>query len=1299
MDFLETISHPIKNFEWYFPESVKAKFPKRYRTKDERKKCVDTIFLYDEDGDVMGDTIVFSGFPVVYSLTPQKSQHEDHPDHKFFFCFERAYLDAEDDFKWKTLYIFSSCPSFEIFQEIYSKDMYHNIDKYGNVMNYRCFYETLRGPRRVCFDLDHDQILVAYPEKSIPEIIEAFESDFNAYIREISTENVHHSFYIKSASNPTKTSLHFVSADIVLQDETEMKLMYKGFLSWYAKHEKKVPFDKSISSSNRAFRMIYSSKRCDPTPKKRRPFLPIDKDGNVLPFETADGVHFLLPHERRRLEAWYYATYIPEGMAPFLNDEIRGRINTLTGKNKPERDRRPRKETDRRSGYTERSFEVKREDEEYIELDFDDQKLLDSLKLLEECVKKPEWQSDMLKEYIKNGESKDGSGPFCYDDWKNVAFAVWNCMSDRNGLKQKRWDMIYPFVWPFYRHHHQKDPRSSFGAHGVMSKKDGGISYGTLLKLISKHPKYQNMKHTLIFPKYTSDLTINQKVMVDYDEILENHDTLIVKSNMGTHKTQKEYQYIKTHCKDKNVCIVNFRVSLAKQYQNVFDKMYSEGELDYPFESYNDIDQKEMIDADDHPYVLVQINSLWRLRGEYDVFIIDECESVFETLITMEGMNKKKVMESLMVYLRTSKKVIMMDANCTNLPRGLAEYAERKEIYAIDNTWQSMSNIQADIVASEEDFLEKLFTDIKAGKKIVVCSNTRTFCEAFEREALRQYPDTKMLIVTGRSEQKVKDYVPDVEWVKYDIVVYSPTITAGVSMTVKHFDKRYCYFVSNSCSALMASQMVFRVRNTKESGMNIYIKQMRTESFLPMTEKEILADIDLKKNTYLEYGIQFNCATKTFVKNEYHKMYVCVTHLLNMSQNFFQDCLIHYLNNHGVLVHIQNIEEVKCEYAFVQGKKKGQVCGMKCPKENRKARDLKLCTAHYSQAMKKKNKPRKEMKDDNIPDSQEAKYDAYGANPDKEETQYKKGMALQKQILKMEEIQRMYDSRDVDDIRPYIDEQKKHKLDEKKKKENDLIISRYKFRKNTRFTVDHEREENTFNAYTAWMILENQKREKKKEKEEPLDIQSINTDMIRMSAMTDMYAIQKTMSGYLSMNGEGFIDVENDIEAENNKYNVFVQERMCLDILNVMGFKHKYDLNHFIKENDFPYEKILEYFTPTTVKRIGKFFNRGGKVGGTINEIYEEYIMKKEKGEFVEFSPDDKEAISKFLNTFMLKKYMGVSVSKKGTRKFTLCGESLDMCFKYALGPYDEYYEEKQVERMCERLKERPIKSEPREEE
>ena len=79
----------------------------------------------------------------------------------------------------------------------------------------------------------------------------------------------------------------------------------------------------------------------------------------------------------------------------------------------------------------------------------------------------------------------------------------------------------------------------------------------------------------------------------------------------------------------------------------------------------------------------------------------------------------------------------------------------------------------------------------------------------------REYPHHKILYYDGASDEKTRATIGncDEEWVKYDVVIYTPVIVYGVDFTARHFHAVYGIFTGCSVDYLAAFQMLERARN------------------------------------------------------------------------------------------------------------------------------------------------------------------------------------------------------------------------------------------------------------------------------------------------------------------------------------------------------------------------------------------------------------------------------------------------------------------------------------------------------
>jgi hypothetical protein len=131
------------------------------------------------------------------------------------------------------------------------------------------------------------------------------------------------------------------------------------------------------------------------------------------------------------------------------------------------------------------------------------------------------------------------------------------------------------------------------------------------------------------------------------------------------------------------------------------------------------------------------------------------------------------------------------------------------------------------------------------GKNVVVCSSSKTFTIRLKNHVIQTRPETRMIVYNSDTNEKL-DNVAEY-WKTCQLLVYSPTITAGVSFEESHFDSLVA-FVSNSQSSPTVDitlQQLFRVRNLRDGDMHLFIHQMSCDHEVddiqyPVSREEIV---------------------------------------------------------------------------------------------------------------------------------------------------------------------------------------------------------------------------------------------------------------------------------------------------------------------------------------------------------------------------------------------------------------------------------------------------------------------------
>ncbi|MGZ4849889.1 MAG: hypothetical protein ACXV2C_00755, partial [Candidatus Bathyarchaeia archaeon] len=150
------------------------------------------------------------------------------------------------------------------------------------------------------------------------------------------------------------------------------------------------------------------------------------------------------------------------------------------------------------------------------------------------------------------------------------------------------------------------------------------------------------------------------------------------------------------------------------------------------------------------------------------------------------------------------------------------------------------------VTSVKENYYYRLNEALKNNKKIFIPTNSRKQGEKIEEYIHNTFPEMKVKMYSAKTNNKndLKDV--NTNWiVDCDVLIITPTITAGISFTQKHFDLVFPYFVSKSCGAIECCQMIDRVRDVREKTIICYIQvPVSSNDRRPTTAKEIDRCID-----------------------------------------------------------------------------------------------------------------------------------------------------------------------------------------------------------------------------------------------------------------------------------------------------------------------------------------------------------------------------------------------------------------------------------------------------------------------
>lgn len=364
-------------------------------------------------------------------------------------------------------------------------------------------------------------------------------------------------------------------------------------------------------------------------------------------------------------------------------------------------------------------------------------------------------------------------------------------------------------------------------------------------------------------PEIKSDVQINLPNVGNYNQWMDKAKILCVKSQMRTFKTQNIPALFDEF---KSILFVTSRVSLAKEFHKHFSHLGASLYLDF---------KCNKIVA---PYLICQIDSIYRVAEQtYDLIILDEITYLRDHLPSSFLQEKAVCYSTFVKLLKSSKKIIAMDAHLDNATIKYLRNHIDKSVYVVENKFASFVGTTARFLSDKIMLQRFILSCVAKGDKIIIPTNKLIFAKHIANHIHKKFPEKKVLLISSDvSKESLVDVirssdVPVSDWGKYDVVVYSPKIMMGVSCLDKSFTKTICYFATSSCGAEQCTQMIFRLRENLDNTIYLCVDKKRT--YQPDNDKGILNELRQKDICFRKEGFELDEKSEIVVDG-YARLYL-----------------------------------------------------------------------------------------------------------------------------------------------------------------------------------------------------------------------------------------------------------------------------------------------------------------------------------------------------------------------------------------------------------------------------------------
>ena len=383
-----------------------------------------------------------------------------------------------------------------------------------------------------------------------------------------------------------------------------------------------------------------------------------------------------------------------------------------------------------------------------------------------------------------------------------------------------------------------------------------------------------------------------------------------VKAYKKMGKTKCCLQYIENN-EFESIIIGSFRKTFTTEMLSKFPD----------FESYLDIQGPI---TSEHSKIVIQMESLNRLdisTHDCDLLILDEIESIISQFGSGNFRDLSGCVAVFQSLIKRAKRIVIMDADLSDrtifLMRKIRDYFDEEANLYI-NTYNPSKDIQFNFVGDSE-WLYFLDQKLSKNKNVAIFTNSLKQGKKIEQFVLKRKLLLPNQVITYSSEtlESIKTkHFSDVNkyWSKYRLIICTPTISAGVSFEVPHFNVVMGYFTNMSCNAQTCHQMIARVRNVMDKEIYVHISENkekkyhtdkdRIEYFLAEKRIELLSEIGDK------YGLgnlqhEFCGDEITYHKSFYYWVVVCNISYDNDSRNNFKGLFRSMISDHVMKFNIE----------------------------------------------------------------------------------------------------------------------------------------------------------------------------------------------------------------------------------------------------------------------------------------------------------------------------------------------------------------------------------------------------------
>jgi hypothetical protein len=206
-----------------------------------------------------------------------------------------------------------------------------------------------------------------------------------------------------------------------------------------------------------------------------------------------------------------------------------------------------------------------------------------------------------------------------------------------------------------------------------------------------------------------------------------------------------------------------------------------------------------------------------------ETLCIDEASQVIRHTTTGPVEGRVRVLDSLIEAVAAAKRVLLCDADANDGVIEFCEIARPGEVITVLDIVGATDHIRVDH-GDDETVWQLAIDKICAGRRVLVANDSAESAKKMaalieDKVKAEEIAPVRMLLVhaDSKADPDVEEFLrnPNEEALNYDVLIYSPAISSGVSMTTPHFEHHFGLFSGNTVGPSDAVQMLRRDRTAR----------------------------------------------------------------------------------------------------------------------------------------------------------------------------------------------------------------------------------------------------------------------------------------------------------------------------------------------------------------------------------------------------------------------------------------------------------------------------------------------------